>query len=802
MADNKKSNKPADDEKTSEFLEIGMGKRGIVDPETFFNAAADHFNLHDRPDYEELRTKYLEHEATRPKNSELEQIMIEEQLPPPSEEITIFPQGYLDHSDVLDFDWDFAGSPEDKRLREDPNFLGEWVRIKEEKAAQRDLDSIVLEKSKRDTNQLDSKLNQELALKLGAKTNYELDYELEKTSKNNNSKRNIIRVGKQMYSRPVLTTGAIHAVAISGIFAANYFGIYLNPLIDLSDLGFDTATTQTQLGLIPFQISIPSFLSLYVLNQTKGIINLALVTKSWTNALLFRYQAKQTDLEKLIELDPKRISYRLRLAEVHHKYQDSYGVLEQVYFATKIATEKKSEVTSFDMLATKMWFARRKLRRHTFLDIATKLLQLQLKEDYSGAIKVWQEIIAKRPTDYNLRIFYAQSLELMKKQKLADTQWKIAIDQIETEKLNSSDSVGGRNLVLRIGDNDYVRKTLLFKTHADPKNPNSKKEIQDLEAQLLEENNKTKIFREYLPPQVADCLDVRRFNDRLTLVLKIAGNESLYDLLAKRSQKSLVRAINENSSKPVFDLSNREHIYGHLEESVKLLAQIHNKGFNAEQDETFSLDDIVQKNLYYFTERIHNLFLNSFDNDPDFNISSETKNKITHAYFAVNNFLVTLPRDYYKDHNPKNILLGFFGNVMAIDFEGNKKLPCQLDLVSLLEFGSNYVSEKDKRTLLDIYVKTRSKEGQNMDEFFLMGYYASSIQRNLELFAYRSRDKLRAKYSHEKFALRFEQEYHLMQARDSCESLIQMYSQLGQSDEAKNVLLLRQQLSEIEIVKN
>ncbi|HII71916.1 TPA: phosphotransferase [Candidatus Woesearchaeota archaeon] len=232
-----------------------------------------------------------------------------------------------------------------------------------------------------------------------------------------------------------------------------------------------------------------------------------------------------------------------------------------------------------------------------------------------------------------------------------------------------------------------------------------------------------------------------------------------------------------------------------LKDAARLLARIHTTGnsiFNcmrltAEELIEAGYDDFFHKKVKdtygaiearmewpageHFTQRVKDILFTYANEETGLAIDGNSRDRIVRGHAAVNDHLLQLEMEYYKDHNPRNVVLDDLDNLIAIDFETLKVAPCQIDLVSLLEFGSDYITEDERRDVIEEYLKVKEKlSGREIDrEEFMLGYRYAQVQRHIELIGYCSRDRAITMHPEEESK---RQKYHIEKAKEAVSRLI------------------------------
>jgi hypothetical protein len=245
---------------------------------------------------------------------------------------------------------------------------------------------------------------------------------------------------------------------------------------------------------------------------------------------------------------------------------------------------------------------------------------------------------------------------------------------------------------------------------------------------LRDEWNNSTVFRHAFRGGVQlPLLELSDSND--SILFKAAGEQTLLERIADSPNSEKMRLMRQAAV-----LLARIHIFG---------TKLHERG--PPPDSTVAelhIDDIVGREKDHFTRKIEDTLFSYYKADPQAEISEEAQDKVLSAHAAINARLTQAPRDFYKDHNPRNVVVDELGDITAIDFESSKLLPCQIDLVSLLEFGQRYVTEQQKQALIDTYIKEKERLLRTSidKQGFMQTYRYARVQRHLEMVGYRSRD--------------------------------------------------------------
>jgi hypothetical protein len=245
---------------------------------------------------------------------------------------------------------------------------------------------------------------------------------------------------------------------------------------------------------------------------------------------------------------------------------------------------------------------------------------------------------------------------------------------------------------------------------------------------LTDEWNNSSVFRQFLRGGVqVPLLNLDEFNK--SLLFKAAGEKTLAERMRDVSDSEKMRLLRTAAV-----MLARIHVFG---------TNLYKRGLPPDSTVTeLHINDVVGQDKDYFTGKIDDTLFRYYAEEPETTISQRLQDKVLSSHAVINARLAGASRDFYKDHNPRNIVVDPLDDITAIDFESSKMLPCQIDLVSLLEFGSMYVTEKQKQAVIDAYIneKERLLETDIDRGEFLWTYQYARVQRHLEMVGYRSRD--------------------------------------------------------------
>lgn len=241
----------------------------------------------------------------------------------------------------------------------------------------------------------------------------------------------------------------------------------------------------------------------------------------------------------------------------------------------------------------------------------------------------------------------------------------------------------------------------------------------------------TYLFRQFL----GECVQrpiVKHYDKNPLAFFRAAGDHTLQELLMERPNRKTVKFLKQAAK-----MLAHIHVFG---------TKVYRQGMPPHASIDIKIEDPVNDDSKAFTSKIIETLLKYSEDDPAQTIQQTTKEKLLTAHDTLNHVLKGIERDFYKDHNPRNIIIGG-GQITAIDFETSKMLPCQIDLISLLEFGPNYLTEKQRKHVIESYIKRKEQlSHRRINRGLFMYHYAHArVQRHLELAGYRSRDSILAK---------------------------------------------------------
>lgn len=186
-----------------------------------------------------------------------------------------------------------------------------------------------------------------------------------------------------------------------------------------------------------------------------------------------------------------------------------------------------------------------------------------------------------------------------------------------------------------------------------------------------------------------------------------------------------------------------------FEKIIEELSKVHCVGKEGLETKAITLEERC-KQEGYFTDRIEKIFLKQIKEHIKKGKMQQKKwnklvKKITEDYSIIDKVLQNYDEKYfYKDANPKNWFIAKKSKlkVYAFDFENNILTPPQLDLINLLEFEGNKLTEDEENALINYYIEKLEKgTGRKIcKEKFMDVMDFARVQRHLELVGYRARE--------------------------------------------------------------
>ncbi len=285
--------------------------------------------------------------------------------------------------------------------------------------------------------------------------------------------------------------------------------------------------------------------------------------------------------------------------------------------------------------------------------------------------------------------------------QLAQDYWKSAIGSIleEPEHEKRFKRMGeSRNEVLEYAANEFLKGLLVFKRcdQAEGK-------------RLLYERENILALRERFGDEIVQSLAFLEHEGKTYHVLRHGTSRTLEDVL--------------RSAPPEEQLSR-------LTAAADLLGRIHR--VPPPVPSAYMADD-------YYSSRLVKVFYDQLQHTGA-SLPDGLHDELVKVGGRIASALQDAPIGWYKDANPRNWLVED-KNIVAIDFEHRTLAPVQLDLVSLLEFGSAPALPELRQAGMERYFSMYCQGRASDHDRFMHEYRFAALQRHLELIGYRVRDK-------------------------------------------------------------
>ncbi len=389
---------------------------------------------------------------------------------------------------------------------------------------------------------------------------------------------------------------------------------------------------------------------------------------------------------------------------------DSVMYYTAALWALKEEHEKSEETQIVLGTGMELSYLRRSVRLSNHPEReAIKLANLYFSRGHQDkAEEIWDLVNDHYPNDMGIQVYDALRLGFLNRGFQARQKWGDVLSLIDKRGFTYETVGEYRNEVLKCSidspDAEAIGNLLFFKKSKNP-------EFLETEFKNL------KYFNKHFKGRVTQPVSLVKQDDSLVSVMFSAGKHNLFQRIIEQDCNIIQRK----------DL---------ILEASEFLAEIHAKGTEGKKE--LGLEDKVRKG--YFTERVSSVFVDQ-SRESNVRYDAAAVSALIYNYTIVDEHLAVLEGDFYKDANLMNWVDSKLG-VQAIDFEGDKLLPCQLDLVSLLEFGGEYYNEKEVEEALNIYIEKKQEVTErNIDsKKFKISYHYAAIQRHLELAGYRNRD--------------------------------------------------------------
>ncbi|MBN1543958.1 hypothetical protein JW898_00685 [Candidatus Woesearchaeota archaeon] len=439
--------------------------------------------------------------------------------------------------------------------------------------------------------------------------------------------------------------------------------------------------------------------------------------------------------------EPSNMTRLYRLAEQYLAMGDHNKAFETTAKALQRMTKLKPEWKDKEICWMPDLQQIRELRDSSPEALIALLVHHTFNQRFNRASQVCTALQKDTERDLDIAFFNACMCDLQSRSEVADDSYNNAIfSRILFFGLPLELHTENRNKVFKVRW-ESLPETIFYA-----------KEYSTEEAKNTEAAN-TALFRAYLKHSIQRIMTLSASRRPDITVFSAAGNQTLDDIIARGRSRKLMKALKEAAR-----LLARIHILG---------TTVHQRGLPPEaQISEYKISDPVQTDPEYFLHKLDRTLFAFGRDAPPFMISAAEKDNMREGHAAINQHLAEAERDFYKDHNPRNIVIDDMGHAVAIDFESAELLPCQLDLVSLLEFGGDYLTGRQKRMIISEYLlEKEALLRKNIDRrAFMRTYTYAQAQRHLEMIGYRTRDALTAADEQKKDAEIRRREYHIRTA--------------------------------------
>jgi tetratricopeptide (TPR) repeat protein len=542
---------------------------------------------------------------------------------------------------------------------------------------------------------------------------------------------------KAAYKRPGISGCIMGAISIPYVLSLRAAGYALNafPFNQLLD---DYQSLYAQLAISP---PIFALVSWYLLSKIKNAGGLANVI---VNPILAEYYEHRGNHDKAIAIrkkmvrdEPTNLNFRLQLIQQCRTGKAFDEAFEQVWLLPKAINHPNNRKISKRVKRAIMAFAvdysaagsaagkttpteEKTRRQNPKEDFNLKAhlanaISAHLRSDLQEARKAWHEILREYPEDPEPHFLCAQALDEMGQKELSERTWNLGISKLlkDTDADLKFEPVGEqRNEVFVVGGKGVIRNLLYFKR----KQRDAKRTALDTKM-MQQEHETTTYFHNEMPENTAQSLGIFNCKNENYLVIKTAGPLTLDQAIGKMQQDKIQSA---------------------LIQAARLLSNIHHTGSQAILKGKLDPYLILQYTIYY-ARRISAECHASLEKDPRVSLPHDSNTIFGTAAYKLSDMLQEIPRHYYKDHSPKNIVIGDLDELICIDFETNKEVACMLDMITLLEMGREYISEEGKEKAVKVYFEERKKTTKESPSKAEMKrwYHLCGIQRHLEILGYR-----------------------------------------------------------------
>ncbi|MBS1267220.1 MAG: Protein TolB [Candidatus Woesearchaeota archaeon] len=477
------------------------------------------------------------------------------------------------------------------------------------------------------------------------------------------------------------------------------------------------------------------------------------------------------------------IANHTKLGKLYLKADKTGDALMEFAQAAKMPAKRRDYTNPFDLVFSSLkkinpiraftWFKNNIIYGMLGLNNFKSFVHSAKNREYSLADLNLKILLSNNPENVEYHLLYANFCQGIGLNNRADFEFE-TITSMVLDDQEAFEIIGeSRNEVMTYAASEFLQKSLIFKRGTNAQ-------------QLQEEFNATTYFRERLGNRIANPLSFVEHDDLFYFLSEHSGNETLYSLAMKGElTQDLTKQALETLALIQLDAQN-------ITDEINISDPIYEIYYTRRNESKIS--NLGPSGSEYFTNRIDDVFFGQLEDYYGFDDLS-LKNKFLSVYEYINHSLVSAERALYKDSNLRNWVVNKSKELGAIDFEGLRLMPTQLELVNILEFVNCFNDDQVKEFLNDYvgFVETESGKQFDFENFYLL-YRQAAVQRHLELIGYRARDFSKSKDMQNQS----EQAYHFERARDHVNFLI------NESKENKNLeqILLDLESIEQKIIEN
>src|SRR3989338_8622660 len=440
----------------------------------------------------------------------------------------------------------------------------------------------------------------------------------------------------------------------------------------------------------------------------------------------FRYLARMDDKEKQIELCKEAIRKDSQYGQVSiimgelllkkRRYAEALECYRRGFEANQFSRsyifghQRAQKVFNWIVSIGNRLLIRKKEGTSDLDYCISKAMSETVYGQKDAAEKKWEDILSMDLGDQQrmeLEVLCALSLETLgDHEKAAEVRRRAIGKMMETGDFEIRGE--SRNEVMRYQGSRFISNTFLGKRSCE-------QDLEDKIRRLEEEGEHLEELRKRRPHQVARSYGIMGRDSAEPVHVISYDGESL-DEIVRLNEKQTYRAI---------------------QEAIDILADIHANKKGGTTEKSYFIERIKEVGVRQIATRYH------LDDVLEEGVLGEIEEGCT----KVSQILAGATHAFYRDANLRNWSRDSVGNIVAFDLEGGRYLPVQLDLVSLLEFGREYLTQREIKKLVKYYMKQyKHYSGERLDEkAFWKQYEAARVQRHFELAGYRARDATRAK---------------------------------------------------------